>query len=257
MRTAEGTSPRVSAGNTLFTLIGFSGLYLVIGNPVPLSRGPRDRARARDPRSSGSDRARAGAGRGDRVMEALWFAIVAGMLAVYVVLDGFDFGAGFLHLVRGPDRRGATHGARRHRPGVGRERGLAPRRRRRALHVAFPARVRGGLQRVLPAADAAALGASSSAASRSSSGATSPTRSGRRSGTRPSPWAARSSPSCSARRWGTSSGAFRWTAPAPSTSRSSTASGRRRTRECSMRTRCWSGCSPCSPWRGMAGSTWR
>jgi cytochrome bd ubiquinol oxidase subunit I len=31
MRTAEGTSPRVSAGNTLFTLIGFSGLYLVMG----------------------------------------------------------------------------------------------------------------------------------------------------------------------------------------------------------------------------------
>jgi len=31
-------------------------------------------------------------------MEALWFAIVAGMLAVYVVLDGFDFGVGFLHL---------------------------------------------------------------------------------------------------------------------------------------------------------------
>ena len=32
------------------------------------------------------------------MMEAIWFAIVAGMLAVYVVLDGFDFGAGFLHL---------------------------------------------------------------------------------------------------------------------------------------------------------------
>jgi len=31
MRTAEGTSPRVSAGNALFTLIGFSGLYLVMG----------------------------------------------------------------------------------------------------------------------------------------------------------------------------------------------------------------------------------
>ncbi|HET9157471.1 MAG TPA: cytochrome ubiquinol oxidase subunit I [Myxococcaceae bacterium] len=31
MRTADGTSPRVSAGNTLFTLIGFSGLYLVMG----------------------------------------------------------------------------------------------------------------------------------------------------------------------------------------------------------------------------------
>ncbi len=31
MRTAEGTSPRVSAGNTLFTLLGFAGLYLVMG----------------------------------------------------------------------------------------------------------------------------------------------------------------------------------------------------------------------------------
>ena len=31
MRTADGTSPRVSAGNALFTLIGFSGLYLVLG----------------------------------------------------------------------------------------------------------------------------------------------------------------------------------------------------------------------------------
>jgi cytochrome d ubiquinol oxidase subunit II len=30
-------------------------------------------------------------------MEAVWFAIVSGMLAVYVVLDGFDFGAGILH----------------------------------------------------------------------------------------------------------------------------------------------------------------
>jgi len=30
-------------------------------------------------------------------MEAVWFAIVSAMLAVYVVLDGFDFGAGILH----------------------------------------------------------------------------------------------------------------------------------------------------------------
>src|ERR1700682_1002054 len=30
-------------------------------------------------------------------MEALWFAIVSLMLAVYAVLDGFDFGAGVLH----------------------------------------------------------------------------------------------------------------------------------------------------------------
>jgi cytochrome d ubiquinol oxidase subunit II len=31
-------------------------------------------------------------------MSELWFAIVAGMVATYVVLDGFDFGAGALHL---------------------------------------------------------------------------------------------------------------------------------------------------------------
>jgi cytochrome d ubiquinol oxidase subunit II len=30
-------------------------------------------------------------------MEAVWFAIVSGMLAVYAVLDGFDFGAGIVH----------------------------------------------------------------------------------------------------------------------------------------------------------------
>lgn len=30
-------------------------------------------------------------------MESLWFAIVATMLAIYVVLDGFDFGVGILH----------------------------------------------------------------------------------------------------------------------------------------------------------------
>src|SRR4051794_7681372 len=30
-------------------------------------------------------------------MEAVWFAIVSGMLAVYAVLDGFDFGVGIVH----------------------------------------------------------------------------------------------------------------------------------------------------------------
>ncbi len=30
-------------------------------------------------------------------MEAIWFAIVSAMLAVYAVLDGFDFGVGILH----------------------------------------------------------------------------------------------------------------------------------------------------------------
>src|SRR5713226_2953020 len=30
-------------------------------------------------------------------MESVWFVIVSGMLAVYMVLDGFDFGVGILH----------------------------------------------------------------------------------------------------------------------------------------------------------------
>ena len=30
MRTPDGTSPRVSAGNGLFTLIGFMGMYAVL-----------------------------------------------------------------------------------------------------------------------------------------------------------------------------------------------------------------------------------
>lgn len=32
-------------------------------------------------------------------METLWFCLVALMLAVYVVLDGFDLGAGIVHLL--------------------------------------------------------------------------------------------------------------------------------------------------------------
>ena len=31
MRTPEGVSPHVSAGNALFTLIGFMGIYTVLG----------------------------------------------------------------------------------------------------------------------------------------------------------------------------------------------------------------------------------
>jgi cytochrome d ubiquinol oxidase subunit II len=32
-------------------------------------------------------------------METLWFCLIAGMIAAYVVLDGFDLGAGVLHLL--------------------------------------------------------------------------------------------------------------------------------------------------------------
>src|SRR5438045_2452630 len=32
-------------------------------------------------------------------MHTVWFIVISAMLAAYVVLDGFDFGAGILHLV--------------------------------------------------------------------------------------------------------------------------------------------------------------
>src|SRR6266508_3503377 len=40
-------------------------------------------------------------------METIWFGIVAFMIAVYVVLDGFDLGAGIVHFIvgrTGPER---------------------------------------------------------------------------------------------------------------------------------------------------------
>ena len=64
----------------------------------------------------------------------LWFVLVAVMLAGYVVLDGFDLGAGVIYtlLVARTDeeRRMVT---RVHRPGVGRQRSVADRRRRHAV----------------------------------------------------------------------------------------------------------------------------
>jgi len=38
-------------------------------------------------------------------LPALWFCLVSGMLALYVVFDGFDLGAGILHLFAKPDER--------------------------------------------------------------------------------------------------------------------------------------------------------
>jgi cytochrome d ubiquinol oxidase subunit II len=38
-------------------------------------------------------------------LPALWFALVSGMLALYVVFDGFDLGAGILHLFAKPEER--------------------------------------------------------------------------------------------------------------------------------------------------------
>ena len=38
-------------------------------------------------------------------METIWFMIVAFMLVCYVILDGFDIGAGIIHFFVGRDER--------------------------------------------------------------------------------------------------------------------------------------------------------
>ena len=84
-------------------------------------------------------------------MQTLWFILVALMLTAYVVLDGFDLGAGALHLFAARTDRGAAHAAACHRTGVGRQRGLAAGRRWNAV-LRLSAALRIQLQRLLSAA---------------------------------------------------------------------------------------------------------
>ena len=52
-------------------------------------------------------------------MATVWFVILAVMLAVYTVLDGYDFGVGALYLYVARTRSGAAHRAGRHRSACG------------------------------------------------------------------------------------------------------------------------------------------
>ena len=107
MRTSDGYSKMVSAGNGWFTLIGFMGMYTVLSHPVPVPglsrRSSRDRIRAETTlvqRGGGPVVTRTN-------MASIWYLIVALMVVAYVVLDGFDLGAGAIHLIAGKNRRRA------------------------------------------------------------------------------------------------------------------------------------------------------
>ena len=93
-------------------------------------------------------------------METIWFCLVAVMIAVYVVLDGFDLGAGIVHLLvaRTDDERRQV--LRVHRSGVGRQRSVAAGRRRHAV-LRLSGALRIQLQRLLSAADDGAVAADS------------------------------------------------------------------------------------------------
>ena len=86
----------------------------------------------------------------------LWFCLVAVMLAVYVVLDGFDLGAGIVHLLVARTDRRAPAGSALDRAGLGWQRSMAAGRRRHAL-LRLPGALFVELQRVLSAFDDRAL----------------------------------------------------------------------------------------------------
>jgi cytochrome d ubiquinol oxidase subunit II len=111
----------VHSGTALFTLIGFCGIYLV----------PRRAVLFLIRREISPDRSRR------PPMVELWYFLVALMLTLYVVMDGFDL-APARCTVRRAHERGAPSGARGDRAVLGRQRGLAARDRRRDVRGVPP-----------------------------------------------------------------------------------------------------------------------
>ena len=86
-------------------------------------------------------------------LTTVWFVLIAVLWIGYFALEGFDFGVGMLLPVLGRRRHRAAGHDQHHRPGLGRQRGVAARRRRRHLR-GVPRVVRDAVQRLLPAAAA-------------------------------------------------------------------------------------------------------
>ena len=86
-------------------------------------------------------------------LTTVWFCLIAVLWIGYFCLEGFDFGVGMLLPVLAGRRPRAPRPDQHDRPGVGRQRGVAARRRRRDLR-GVPRVVRHPLQRLLPAAAA-------------------------------------------------------------------------------------------------------
>ena len=158
MRTAEGYSKMVIAGNGWFTLLGFMGMYTVLSILFlflvyrEIEHGPVGLPALRQLNEGASGRNR------ELNMPTLWFLIVALMLVAYVVLDGFDLGAGVDPSVCRPNGRRARDRDTDDWSGVGRKRSVAARGRRSAV-LCVSAAVRVGVQRILSAADDGAVAA--------------------------------------------------------------------------------------------------
>src|SRR5439155_9507828 len=88
---------------------GVGGPLPVPGDPLPDDDRADRQPRARGGAGRGARRwARARPGRrgaGDELMATVWFILLAAMITTYVVLDGFDLGAGAIHLLIGRNER--------------------------------------------------------------------------------------------------------------------------------------------------------
>ncbi len=115
-------------------------------------------------------------------LRIIWFGLIAVLWTGYLVLEGFDFGVGMLLPVLGRDRHRASRPHQHHRPGLGRQRGLAAHRRRRDLR-GVPAVVRHAVLRRSTCRCCSSWSPSSSAASPSSTAARSTTTAGGPAGT--------------------------------------------------------------------------
>ena len=89
-RTQDGYSDVVSSGDVLFTLIGMAGLYFVLGLLFLYLVG-REILHGPEPRHR----------RGGARMVEVWFGLLCFTLMVFVVLDGWNIGAGAAALIAG------------------------------------------------------------------------------------------------------------------------------------------------------------
>ena len=157
LKTGEANSPNVGTTWLAISLSVFVALYIaLLVADFWLMRRYAERDPGEPPRRDRRGDA------GDRVLamnlQILWFVLIAVFWSGYFLLEGFDFGVGMLlpFLPRDEEQRSAMFAV--DRPGLGRQRGVARRRRRRDVRR-VPGLVRDDVLRLLPRAAARARAA--------------------------------------------------------------------------------------------------
>ena len=137
LKTSQGISQTVVAGETIFTLLGFAGMYALIsilflflvGREVV--RGPDDGAA---PFHRGGGRASAGAlPHGGIAMPTFWFLVIGFLLSGYAIPTASTSAPASSIPLGSPYRGRAKDRGRRHRSSLGRQRSVADHQWRLAL----------------------------------------------------------------------------------------------------------------------------